>query len=74
MPYTRYTAEQKDYLKQNYHRLSNAELAAALGIETPRKAYGLARRLGIKWRAENGAPRWREPKPDAPPKQSIWLR
>jgi len=75
--YTRYTPEQIRFIKANYHKLSNAELAKRLGIDSSRKVRDLARRLGVKWRAENGAPQWREPKPAAdtpPPKESIWLR
>jgi len=60
MSYTRYSPEQKKYLKQHYHQLSAAELAQHLGT-TPRKVYELARRLSVKWRAENGAPQWRGP-------------
>lgn len=62
MSYTRYSPAQKQYLRQHYHRLTAAELAQHLGT-TPRKVYKLARRLGVKWRAENGAPQWRGPGP-----------
>ena len=55
----RYTPAQKQFVKTNYARLSNKELAEALGIDHPRKVLELARRLGVKWRAENGAPQWR---------------
>ena len=60
MRYHRYSKEQISYLKQHYHQLSNAELAQALGVDSPRKVLELARRVGIKWRAENGAPQWRQ--------------
>lgn len=63
MPYVRYSPEQKKYLKQHYHTLSNAELAHALGVDHPDKVRQLARRVGVKWRAENGAPQWRTPTP-----------
>jgi hypothetical protein len=70
----RYTPEQKAYVRQHYHQFSNAELATHLHIDHPRKVLELARRLGIKWRAENGAPQWRERSPQASaPKRSIWL-
>jgi len=58
---TRYHPAQIQFLKAHYQHLSNAELAARLGIDTPRKVLDLARRLGLKWRAENGAPQWRHP-------------
>jgi DNA-directed RNA polymerase specialized sigma24 family protein len=61
MPYIRYSAAQKQFLKQHYHTLSAAELAHHLGT-TPGKVYALARRLAVKWRAENGAPQWRPSK------------
>jgi hypothetical protein len=60
--YVRYSIDQILYLKQHYRSLSNAELAQALGIDSPQKVRELARRHGIKWRAENGAPQWRAPK------------
>jgi hypothetical protein len=60
--YTRYKPEQIQFVKDNYHRLSNAELATHLGVDNPRKVLDLARRVGLKWRAENGAPQWRYPK------------
>jgi hypothetical protein len=59
MPNVRYSPAQKQFLKQHYHQLSNAELARALGITCLRKVLELARRMGVKWRAENGAPQWR---------------
>ena len=62
MSYTRYTPEQIRFLKQHYHHLSNAEIAKRLGIDSSMKVRELARRIGVKWRAENGAPRWRERK------------
>lgn len=61
MPYTRYSDQQRQFIKQHYQQLSNAELAQALGIDKPTKVRELARRLSVKWRAENGAPKWREP-------------
>ena len=76
MPYTRYSDTQKQFVKQHYADYSNAELAQHLGIDKPEKVRALAARLGVKWRAENGAPRWRERKPDTPQpprRHSIWL-
>jgi hypothetical protein len=61
MPNVRYSPAQRQFLKQHYHQLSNAELARALGITCLRKVLELARRMGVKWRAENGAPQWRNP-------------
>lgn len=65
---TRYQPEQIDFLKAHYHQMSNAELAAALNIDSPRKVLDLARKHGVKWRAANGAPRWRQqPAPEVSP-------
>lgn len=61
MPNVVYPPEQILFLKNNYHAMSNAELATHLGIDSPRKVQELARRNAIKWRAENGAPQWRAP-------------
>jgi hypothetical protein len=60
MPNVRYSPESVSLLKQHYHQYSNAELAQALGIDSEAKVRELARRHGVKWQAENGAPRWRE--------------
>lgn len=61
MKYTRYHPAQIQLLREYYHRLSNAELARLLGIDSARKVRELARRHAIKWRAENGVPQWRTP-------------
>jgi hypothetical protein len=59
MPNVRYSPAQKQFLKQHYQHLSNVDLALALGVDCPEKVRQLARRVGVKWRAENGAPKWR---------------
>lgn len=72
MPNVRYKPDQIYLLRNCYHLLSNAELARLLGLaaqdaprdelrKAERKVQELARRNGIKWRAENGAPQWRFP-------------
>ena len=62
MPNHRYQPHQILFLRQNYARLTLAQLAAALGVSgetAPRKVLDLARRHGLRKRAFNGAPQWR---------------
>ncbi|MGI4834648.1 MAG: hypothetical protein ACRYFK_14425 [Janthinobacterium lividum] len=59
--YIIYTPQQKQLIKELYHTHSNAEIAQLLGIDKPEKVRDVARKcFGLKWRAENGVPKWRE--------------
>ena len=58
--YTRYAPETIVYLRLLYAHYSLTQLAQLLDISTPRKVYDLARAHGIRKRAFNGAPQWRD--------------
>lgn len=54
-----YRLSQIHYLRQHYADLPPTHFAELLGVSVP-KVYALARRHGIRKRAPNGCPEWRQ--------------